>query len=251
MDSGRKENCEIYLTVSQDIKHYYLILMKIIIYIAFVMGILFIGCVNTEGILKIKGKVIDEYTKAPIPWRDIIVQGLVVSNNSLVPIYAGYFSTDSSGCFTYSLRKVKDAYYYNFCLVGDSDYSFMTEKIALIPLERNAKYLSFSLSKLADFTILIFRQSNTPVCDTLYLSWKSNGVDGRTLYPYKINNYGLTSTLELRWIGGNVKSTIKTRAFADKRTTVRWVLFRNGKIKEIIDTITCKRDLVNEVYLKY
>jgi hypothetical protein len=72
--------------------------MKNIIYIAFVMGILFIGCVNTEGNLKIKGKVIDEYTKKQIPGRDIIVQGLIVSNNSLVPIDAGHFSTDSSGC---------------------------------------------------------------------------------------------------------------------------------------------------------
>ena len=225
--------------------------MRIIIYIAFVMGILFIGCVNTKGVLKIKGKVIDECTKAPIVGREIIVQGLVESYNTTEPIDAGHFSTDISGHFTYSLRKVKDAFYYNFCLVGDSDYSFVTEKIALIYLERNAKQLSFSLSKLADLTIQIFRKSKTPVCDTLYLSWKSNGVDGRTLYPYKITNNGLTSTFELRWIGGNVKSTIKTRSFADQRTTVRWVLFRNGKIEEILDTITCKRDLVNIVCLKY
>jgi len=225
--------------------------MKIIIYIAFAMWILLIGCVNTEGTFKIEGKVTDEYTKTPIPWRDIIVQGLVGSNDNFVSIYAGQFSTDSSGCFTYSLMKVKDAYYYNFCLVGDSDYSFKTERIALIPLKRNAKYLSFSLNKLADLTVQIFRISKAPVCDTLYLSWKSNGVDGRTLFPYKINNYGLTTTNELRWIGGNVKSTIKTRVFADKRTTVRWVLFRNGKLEEIIDTLTCKRDLINEVYLKY
>jgi hypothetical protein len=86
--------------------------------------------------------------------------------------------------FTYSLRKVKDACYYNFCLVGDSGYSFRTEKIPLIPLKRNAKYLSFSLSKLSDFTIQIFRKSSKPVCDTLFLSWKSDGVGGRTLYPY-------------------------------------------------------------------
>lgn len=215
------------------------------------MGILLMRCVNTEGILEIKGKVTDEFTNTAIPWRDIIVQGLVENNNSLVPIDAGQFSTDSSGCFTYSLRKVKDAYHYNFCFVGDSDYAFMTKEIALIPLKRNAKYLSFSLSKLADFTIQIFRKSKTPLCDTLYMSWKSNDVDGRTLYPYKINNYRLPSTLELKWIGGNVRSTIKTIAFADKRTTVRWVLFRNGKTKEVLDTIICKRDIVNEVYLKY
>jgi len=225
--------------------------MKIAIYTAFTLAILFNGCSKTEGILKIKGKVIDESTKVPIARRVIIVQGLVSNNNSLIPIDAGQFTTDSSGCFTYSLRKVRDAYYYNFCLVGDSNYIYTTIKISLNPLIRDAKDLSFTLSKLADLTIQINRISKSPVCDTLYMSWKSNGVDGRTLYPYKINNYGLTSTSELRWIGGNIKSTVNTRTFADKRTIVRWVLFRNGKIKEIIDTITCRRDLVNEVYLKY
>ena len=225
--------------------------MKIILYIAIITGILFAGCVNTQGVIKIKGKIADESTKEPIPGRDIIVQGLVENKSGTVPIDAGHFNTDSKGYFTYSLHKVKDAYYYNFCLVGDSDYSFMTEKIGLVYLERNAKHLSFSLSKLADLTILIFRKSKTPVCDTLFLSWKSNGVDGRTLYPYKINNFGLTTTLNLRWIGGNVKSIIKTRAYADQRTIVRWVLFRKGKIEEILDTITCKRDLVNKVCLKY
>jgi hypothetical protein len=227
-------------------------MMKIIIYIAFVTGILFTGCVNTEGILKIKGKVIDKRTKTPIPCRDIVVKALVVTNNSLTPINEDYFSTDSSGCFNYSLKKVKGASYYNFCLVGDSDYSFITEKISLTYLERNAKHISFSLSKLADLTILIFRISKSPICDTLFLSWKTDGVDGRTLYPYKISNYnGLTSTFGLRWIGGNVKSTIKTRAYADQWTIVRWVLYRNGEKKEIIDTIICRRDLVNKVYLKY
>jgi hypothetical protein len=215
------------------------------------MGIHLTGCIKTEGILEIKGKVVDEGTKVKIPGRDIIVQGLVESNNKLVPIDAGQFSTDNSGYFTYSLRKIKDAYYYNFYLVGDSDYSFMTQKIALFDLENNAKYLSFSLRKLADFTINIYRKSHTPAFDTLCLSWKSDGVDGRTLYPYKIDNNGLTSDLKLYWIGGNVKSTIKTKAFADKSTTVRWVLFRNGMMKEITDTITCRRHTINNVYLKY
>ena len=240
-----------FCAVIQNAKHYYLILLKFFIYIALTMEILLTGCVKTEGILKIKGKVADEYTKAQIPWRDIIVQGLVDSSNKLVPINAGQFSTDSTGYFTYSLRKVKDAYYYNFCFVGDSDYAFTTKEITLFDLENNAQYLSFSLSKLVNFTIKIYRKSQTPVCDTLCLSWKSNGVDGRTLYPYTIDNNGLTSDLQLYWIGGNVKSTIKTRVFADKSTIVRWVLFRNGKMKEITDTITCKRYLLNNVYLKY
>jgi hypothetical protein len=156
------------------------------------------------------------------------------------------------------LRKVKDAYYYNFSLVGDSDYAFITKTLGLMELEQNAKYLVFSLSKLVGVTIKIYRKSITPVSDTLSLYWESNGVDGRILYPYKIDNYGktdnyfgLTSDLELRWIGGNVNSTVKTRVFADKRTRIHWELTRDRKRKEIIDTMTCKRDLVNFVNFIY
>lgn len=225
--------------------------MKTIIYTAFVLGLFVIRCVNIEENLKIKGIVIDKSTKVPIPLRDIILQGLVKSNNKLVPIDAGQFSTDTSGCFSYSFKKIKDAYSYNFCLVGDSDYSFKTEELSLSYLERNSKRLSFTLSKLADLTILIFRESKTPLCDTLTLSWKTDGVDGSTLFPVKINNVGLSSTSGLKWIGGNVKSTINTKAFADQWTIVRWVLYRNGRKKEFLDTITCKRDLINTVYLKY
>jgi hypothetical protein len=232
--------------------------MRRIIYITFGIGVVLLGCYKTEGTLKIEGKVIDEFTKVQIPGREIIIQGLLESNNELVPIDAGQFSTDSSGCFIYSLRKVKDAHYYNFCLVGDSDYEFMTKKLGLIELKQNAKYLFFSLSKLVDLTIKIQKISKTPFRDTLYLSWESNRVDFRTLYPYKIDNYGITDNsfglipgLGLRWIGGNINSTVKTRVFADKMTKIHWELVRNKKRKEITDTLTCKRGLVNEVYLKY
>ena len=228
------------------------------IYITFTSGLLLIGCLNTEGTLEIKGKVIDEYTKMQIPRRDIIVQGLVKSDKELVPFDAGQFSTDSSGCFTYTLRKVKDAYYYNFCLVGDSDYSFMTKKLGLLELEQNAKYLFFSLSKLVDLRIKIYGKSKILFCDTLYLSWESNGVDFRILYPYKVDSYGipdnfigLTSYSGLVWIGGNTNSTVKTRVFSDKITKIHWELVRNKKRKEITDTITCKRDLTNIVNFTY
>ena len=149
--------------------------IKFLIFMAVALELL-IGCVNTEGTLKIKGKVLDESTKTGIPWKNIIVQGLVNSNNKLEPIEAGQFSTDSSGCFTYSLRKIKDAYNYNFCFVGDSEYLFTINKMTLFDLERNAKYLFFSLSKLVDLTIKLNRKSKTPVCDTLCLSWESDGV---------------------------------------------------------------------------
>jgi hypothetical protein len=234
--------------------------MKFIIYIAFTTVIILTGCLNTEGVLEIKGTVSDEATKRQIPYRKIIIQALVESNkvseeskNQLVTVDAGQFTTDSSGFFTYSLQKVKDARRYNFCLVGDSDYAFINKEITLFELKRNALYLSFDLSKLVDFTIKIFRWTKTPAGDTLFLSWESDGVDGRALYPYKIDNYKLKTDrdLELTWIGGNGESTIKTRAFADKKTKVRWVLFRNGKMKEIVDTITCKRGFGNSIKFIY
>lgn len=231
--------------------------IKFFILIALASGVL-TGCVNTEGTLKIKGKVLDESTKTGIPWKNIIVQGLVNSNDKSEPIEAGQFSTDSSGCFTYSLRKIKGAYNYNFCLIGNSDYPVTINKMTLIGLERNAKYLFFSLSKLADLTIKINRKSKTHVCDTLHLYWESNGVYGGSLYPYKINNYGrtddsfvYTSGRDLWWTGGNVISIINTKVFADKKTELSWELYRNGKKKEFIDTITCKRDFANIVYFTY
>jgi hypothetical protein len=230
---------------------------KFFIFIAFTSGVL-AGCVNTEGTLKIKGKISDERTKTGIPWKNIIVQGLVTINDKSEPIEAGQFSTDSSGCFTYSLRKVKGAYNYNFCFIGNSDYPVTINKMTLSGLKSNAKYLSFSLSKLVDLTIKLYRRSKTPVCDTLRLIWESDGVFGLSLYPYKIYNYGrtnnsfgLTSGSDLMWIGGNVNSTINTKVFADKKTELSWELYRNGKKKEFTDTLTCKRDFANIVYFTY
>ena len=226
--------------------------------ITFISVLLFTGCLNTEGTLEIKGKVIDENTKKQIPGRDIIIQGLVSGDKEQVQIDAGQFSTDSSGCFTYTLKKVRDAYYYNFCIVGDSDYSFKTKELGLLELKQNARYLCFSLDKLADLRINILRKSKTLFCDTLYLSWESNDVDFRILYPYKIESHGmtdnfigLTSYSGLVWIGGNTNSTVKTRVFSNKITRFRWELIRNKKRKEINDTITCKRDLTNIVNFTY
>jgi hypothetical protein len=233
------------------------VIIKLYIFIAFAVVAL-TGCINTEGTLKIRGKILDEGTKTGIPCKNIIVQGLVNSNNKLEPIEAGQFSTDSSGCFTYSLRKIKGAYNYNFCFIGDSEYRVTINKMTLMGLERNAKYLSFFLSKLVDLTIKINRKSRTPVCDTLRLIWESDGVYGLSLYPYKINNYGrtnnsfgLTSGRDLMWIGGNVNTTINTKVFAGKRTELNWELYRNGMKKEFTDTITCKRDFANIVYFTY
>jgi hypothetical protein len=225
--------------------------MKYFSLIAFVTVILFMGCENPEGILELKGKVLDENTKATIPRREIIVQALVQSDNKLIPVNTGQFFTDSSGCFAYTLRKVKNVWLYNFCLVGDTAYAFSTNKLGMTELKRDGEFLTFYLNRLTDFTITVDRKSKTPARDTLYVSWESNGIDGKILYPYKIENYGDAQDRLFIWIGGNIKSAIKTKAIADKKTIVCWKLFRNGKRKEITDTIFCMREVTNNVNFRY
>jgi hypothetical protein len=231
--------------------------IKFLILIAFASGVLS-GCRNTEGTLKIKGRILDESTKTGIPWKNIIVQGVIIQNNKSEPIEAGQFSTDSSGCYTYTLRKIKGAYDYNFCFIGNPEYPVTIKKMTVSGIKSNAKYLFFSLSKLVDLTIKLRRNSKTPVCDTLRLCWESDGVFGVSLYPYKIFNYGRTNNSiglatdeDLIWIGGNVNSIINTKVFANKKTELTWELYRNGKRMEFTDTMTCKRDFPNIVYFTY
>ena len=165
--------------------------------------------------------------------------------------------TDSSGNFIYSLRRIKDAFQYNFSFTGDSDYAFKTMQIGLYTLKQNSDYLNFTLNKLTDLTIKIYRQSKKPEYDTLALYWQSDGISAWSLYPYKIENYEkkntsfLTRSSELRWIGGRVNSVVKTRVLAGKLTKLQWDLDRNGKRYEIRDTITCLRDRANTVYFTY
>ncbi|MBK8881715.1 MAG: hypothetical protein IPN67_04825 [Bacteroidales bacterium] len=231
--------------------------IRIFLFIVLTSGVL-TGCVKTEGTIKIKGKVSDERTKTGILFKNIIVQGLVTSDNESETIEAGQFSTDSSGRFTYSLKKIKGAYRYNFCFIGNPDYAVTVSRISLGEIERNAKYLFFNLDKLADLTITINRKSKIPASDTLHLCWESDGVFGLSLYPYTVNNngqtnnsFGLTSARDLWWTGGYVNSTINTKVFADKKTELSWELYRSGKREEFIDTITCKRDFANTVYFTY
>lgn len=217
----------------------------------FILSMTLTGCLRTTGSLEIEGIIEDESTKNRLPGREIIVEAQLSGGHGKKLVDAGQFKTDSAGHFRYTLRKTKDAYYYNFCLVGDSDYAYKIRQFGLMELKQNAKYLSLSMDKLVGLTIRIIRKTRVPAYDTLYMGWKSDGIDGRILYPFKISNHNLSSSQELKWIGGEVRSTVKVRAYADKRATVRWALFRNGKSKEIIDTITCKRDRANEVYLVY
>lgn len=226
--------------------------MKNLSFIAFITGILLTGYSCTEEDLEIKGKVLDEHTKAAIPNREIIVQALVKNNNKFIPVYNGEFSTDSSGFFSYSLRKVKDVYLYNICIIGDSDYTYSNIELGLTELTRYGKFLCFSLNKLTDLTIKIDLKGRTPNNDVLYVSWESDGIKGTLLYPYTIKNYGFTSSnTGLKWVGGDINSEIRTRVFADKETIVRWEIYSYGKREEVTDTMVCMRDVANYAYFKY
>ena len=133
--------------------------------VAVAYSFLLIGCANTEGTLDIAGKVLDEYTKEGIPKRVAIIQGLIYDDSGLIPTTdIGRFNTDSSGHFKYKLKKTKNAYWYNFAFVGDSTYSYSTQKISLAELELNSKFLSFYLDKLTDFAIKIERIDKTVPC---------------------------------------------------------------------------------------
>jgi hypothetical protein len=225
--------------------------MKYIVLIAFVSCIILSGCIDTEGILELEGKVLDENTKVAIPNRKVTILAMLESEGEFISSHAGYFFTDSTGCFKYSLKRVKNVYIYDFCIVGDSVYAFSTKRIGLIELYRNNDFLTFNISKLTDFAIKIERKSKIPFRDTLYISWESNGKDGQILYPYKVENYWYESNNDLVWIGGKIKSVIKTKVFANKKTIIHYKLYRDGKYIGINDTTFCLKDAANNVYFTY
>lgn len=217
------------------------------------MGLVFLNCQDT---LELEGKILEENTKITVPHRKIIVQTFVMNNNRFVPVYADEFFSDSSGCFIYSLRKTNNVYLYNFCVVGDSVYAFSNNRLGLTELTIHGKFLTFYMKKLTDFTIAFERKSITTFNDTLYVSWESDGINGKVLYPYIIKNRGISdgrrsSDPEFRWIGGDIESAIETKVYADKETVVHWELFRNGERKKITDTIFCKGDATNYSFFKY
>lgn len=216
--------------------------------IAFLLGL---GCCSEDKI-DIAGKVLDIHTKVAIPHRKIIVQAMVKSGNKDIPVYNGEFLTDSSGCFTYGMKKIENVYSYNFCVMGDSAYAYSNTELDLTELKRYGRFLCLNLNKLTDITITINSKSSTPVDEVLFVSWKSDGKPGRLLYPHKIINRGTTlSGSDLTWTGGNINSEIKTKVFANKETIVQWEIFRDGKMKVFIDTIYCMRDASNHVSFKY
>ena len=216
-----------------------------------VLSMFLAGCWNVDRFMELRGKVLDEKTNEPVPNRKILVHELMNDNDNSNPTYIGEFTTDSLGLFTYMLKESKVTYFYNFEVIGDSTYGISNNKLGMTELNRYGKFLSFYLRRLTNLSIKIERKSRTTFQDTLFVSWLTNEVDGELLYPYKITNYGLGCTLPLRWIGGDIKSVVTTKVFADKKTIIHWKLFRLGRAKEFTYTIFCKRDEVNTISFKY
>ncbi|MDX9946530.1 MAG: hypothetical protein RBS38_04125 [Bacteroidales bacterium] len=232
--------------------------MKFIICLALILGILSPGCVSVGGRFALKGKIIDDVTMSRIPGREVIVDGLLEINDEFEPVYAGQFSTDSSGVFSYKLKRVRGARYYNFHVVGDTNYAATTRRFNFFQLSVNSKRLVIPLRRLAGLTIKIEKLSHTTRQDTLYLSWESDRTNFRNLYPYEIENKGITDIpvmvipgLGLRWIGGEINATVRTRIYAGKMTKIHWELARNKKRSEFTDTIISKGERVHLVHFTY
>jgi hypothetical protein len=225
--------------------------MKSILFFTLVSVLLLVGCLQTEGLLQIQGKIMDESTKRTIAGRKVIIQALTKIDDEFISSNAGDFITDSTGCFSYKLNRVKNVYWYEFSVVGDTAYACLNKNLSLGELTSEGTFLEFYLDRLTDFKIKINRISKSPALDTLYVSWKSDGIEGKSIFPYEVGNNWLDSKGRLRWIGGDIKSMIKTKVFANKITIVRWELFRDGRYKEFKDTILCIRDIENVESFKY
>lgn len=226
--------------------------MKNYFFLAILLCLFFSGC--NERVFKLRGKVLDEKTLNAVPLCKILVQELVQADKETIPVKSHEIFTDSAGEFSYDLRTDKSIYLFNFYVVGNAEYSYSGKPMNLVDLRKYGEIMTFYVRRLADFTIAIEKKTKASLKDTLYVRWKSDGVDGRLLYPYKINNYGHygnSSDMEFRWIGGNIKSVIKTKVFADKETIISWELYRNGENRKFTDTITCMRDVNNYSLIKY
>lgn len=225
--------------------------MKYFIVIIFFLGTLLASCSPNRGALKLEGKVIDRDSDVPIPGRTIIVLTAKTVADFDSGYVIGHIVTDSLGGFSYNLQKVGNVSFYNFLVVGDNSYASSDNVLGLTELKRNGKFLSFKIRELTDLSVKIVSLSKQPNNDILYVNWKSDKIDGKTLYPYKVENNGLITSNRLKWAGGNINSEIKTKVFANKKTVIKFELFREGNYKEFVVQAFCKADVNNTVMFKY
>lgn len=224
--------------------------MKYRIFYGIMLSLLFSGCLN-NGFIEVRGKILDEKTHEFVANRKIIVHELRDRENDKGFSIIGEFKTDSLGQFAYMLRKSEVTYFYNFEIMGDSVYNVSNNILGMTELNQNGKFLTLYMNKLTRLTLKIERKSRTAFQDTLFVSWVTNHADGEILYPYKVTHFGVGTTVPLRWIGGNVRSVVNTKVYADKKTIIRWKLFRQGHQTEFTDTVFCQRDAANSISFRY
>lgn len=201
---------------------------------------------------ELNGHVQDDNTHTAIPDRRILVQALTEGENTLVPVYIDEFSTDAEGNFSYRLQRDNRYYLYNLSFVGDSAYAYKNVQLGLTELSRYGKFLTFELRRLTDLTIRLESRRQIDMEESVYVTWITDGTEGRYLYPYTVSNHGSApATQELKWTGGKVRSEICTKVFAGKNTIIHWEIFRYGKYRKISDTIMCARDADNQVTLTF
>ncbi len=201
---------------------------------------------------ELRGQVQDDQTQASIPGRRILVQALTAEENGLFPVYIDEFSTDAEGKFSYRLKRDSRYYLYNLSFVGDSAYAYKNVQLGLTELTRYGKFLTFELRRLTDLTIRLESRRQIDMEESVYVSWFTDGTEGKYLYPYTVSNHGsVPATQQLKWTGGKVRSEIHTKVFAGKATVIHWEIFRYGKYRKISDTIMCARDAENQVTLTF
>jgi hypothetical protein len=225
--------------------------MKSLLLPACLSLVLIASCLRTEGVLSIRGKVTDRQTGELLPGRGIVINGQLARDSDFARVFAGQTSTGSTGMFASTINLIRDVHYYDFSLVGDSDYYYDVRTLGLGEMKQNAGFLSFTVSRLVPLTIRIARLTSNPTSDTLTVSWKSGSVEEINLSPFKIINSGIKPALKLCWIGRNVSSSIETRVFAGLLTTISYDLIQKGRRTEVTDTITCGRHSGNIVYFRY
>ncbi len=210
------------------------------------------GCISTEGEVELKGRILDDSTNEIVPYKKVVVEAIFGYNqDETKTIGVGQFLSDSLGCFSFKLKKVKGAYNYNFHFVGDSCYAPTAKNLGIMEIADNSKFISFFLHKLAKLTIQVTKSNKSLPESTLYLSWKSDGIEGKSIYPYKVSNFGSAPEFDFKWSHNNVNSKIETRVLADKPTIICWEIRNGNKKQEIFDTVVCKRDITNYINFTY
>lgn len=226
--------------------------MKIHISIGIIAALIAVGSSCADDTIELRGQVVDDNTGVGISGRKVLVQALETVENRQIPVHLGSFSTDNAGNFIYALEKDPRHYLFNFSMVGDSDYAYREFQLGLAELYRYGKFLKFDQRRLTGLTIRIESRRHIAMDESVYVSWITDGTEGRFLYPYTVSNHGSApAAQQLKWTGGNVRSEIHTRVFAGKTTVIHWEIFRYGKYRKISDTIMCARDVENQVTLTF